>query len=146
MKLSMESNAETYSIVDANIWIAYFDITDSLSSRAKKHILDFETSRQPVLLTDFIIQEVVTVLLYKNMSKSVQQFMRYIHEQDYIEIVSIDTELWDNTIQFIEGRKFTPKLSLTDWSLLFLANTYNFLLVTFDKQLSNTSKRLARQS
>lgn len=146
MKLCMASSAEHYQLVDANIWIAYFNQADPQSAKAKQYVHNLEDSNDRVLVTDFVLQETVTILLYKNQSKAVGQFLNYIRDRDNIEIVSIDSDLWNTTFKYIQGYKFKPKLSFTDWSLLFLADEFNFNLLTFDKQLANAHKRLAGQS
>lgn len=142
MKLSMASNVEHYQLVDANVWIAYFNEADPQSTKAKQYIFQLEDSNDRILVTDFVIQETVTILFYKNQPKSAEQFLNYIRERDNIEIVSIDSDLWNTTFKYIQESKFKPKLSFTDWSLLFLAGEFNFNLLTFDKQLANVYKRL----
>lgn len=139
----MESNAESYVLVDANIWIAYFDKQDALSKKAKDYIQYLEDNQQQTLVTDFVLQEVTTILLYKNKTQQVQQFINYIQTQPHIDLVRIDAEFWDKTMVYVQSKHYKPKLSFTDWSLLFLSDVFEFNLLTFDKQLANSSKRLA---
>lgn len=139
----MESSVESYILVDANIWIAYFDQTDSTSEKAKKYIKQLEDKQQRTLVTDFVIQEVVTLLLYKGKTKQVEQFIAYIQTQPHIDVVKIDTEFWEKTMTYIASKRYQPKLSFTDWSLLFLKDHFQFNLLTFDKQLQSTAKHLA---
>lgn len=139
----MELNGESYIIVDANIWVAYFDKEDALSEKAKRYIKQLECNEQRTLVTDFVLQEVTTVLLYKSKTEQIEQFIHYIQTQPHIDIVSIDSEFWYSTIHFMQNKHYKPKLSFTDWSLLFLSEAFTLQLLTFDRQLMNTHKRLA---
>lgn len=133
-------------IFDANIWIAYFSDQDSLSDQAVDYVESIPEGQSNVIMTDFLIQEIITVFLYKNQMNSIKNFLKFLDKEQLIVTVGIDTELFKELIEFIKSHLFKPRLSLTDWSLLFLAQSFNFELITFDKQLNNTHLKLTRQA
>lgn len=130
-------------LIDSSVWIAYFDRDDSHADRAKKILDEYTADSSILLVTDYVIQEVVTVLLYKNKPMIVERFMEYLDDEPSIEIVSIDAHHVRKTIQFAKTKYWRPKLSLTDWSLLFLARNLNLHLATFDNQLYNAYRKKA---
>lgn len=139
----MELNARA-QLVDANVWIAYFDKDDSLSEQGRDLLKQTHVESHPLLITDFIIQEVLTIFLYKNKADHIEKFLNYIETQPHIEVIGIDGLLWKRVAQFMRRHKHIPKLSFTDWSLLYLATAFGFGLNTFDKQLNNTYQRLSQ--
>lgn len=139
----MELSAKA-QLVDANVWIAYFDKDDSLSEQGRDLLKQTHAESRPLLLTDFIIQEVLTIFLYKNKITYIEKFLNYIETQPHIEIIGIDGLLWKRVTQFMRRHKHIPKLSFTDWSLLYLATAFGFGLDTFDKQLNTTYQRLSQ--
>ncbi len=124
-------------LIDASVWIAYFDIEDSHTAKAKKLFEEFLRDRTILLLSDYVIQEILTVLLYKRKTSLVEMFTQYLKDEALIQIVDIDTLLLHKTIQFAKSHEWRPKLSLTDWSLLFLAKNLELPLYTFDIQLEH---------
>lgn len=129
----MVSNANC-AIVDANVWIAYFDKDDLLYDQAKT-LID-TTTQKTLVFTSYLIQEILTVFLYKNKSRLTKNLLLTLKKPD-IEIVNVEHDFLKSIIQLAQDNKYQPKLSLTDWSLLFLAEEFGFQLLTFDKQLSN---------
>lgn len=139
----MESNLKAV-VVDANVWIALLDKQDSLYDKAYTILKSFDAKTQ-VLLTDYVIQEVMTVLLYKNRQRVINTFLRYIEDEPRFITIGIDPEFFSSVTKFIADRKYSPKISLTDWSLLFLQTYFAVNLVTFDKQLAHASRRIAAE-
>jgi len=127
-------------LIDANIWIAYFDLDDSLNKKAEKIINSHLKSNNFLLLSDYIIQEVITVFLYRNRIEQMEKFINFIYGNNDISILGIEKDFAQNILNLARKRKFKPKLSLTDWSLLFLSQTFYLKLLTFDKQLLNANK------
>lgn len=134
----MASNVHS-TLVDACVWIAYLDKSDSLHSKANKVISKKITSGS-LVLTDFIIQEVLTIFLYKNNSAYVEEFLHLLQSDDRLEILSIDTTFLNELVGFIQNQNYQPKISLTDWSILFLGSEFDLEILTFDKQLDRTYK------
>lgn len=126
---------------DANVWIAYFDKDDSLASRAEDLILETIQSHRVFIVTTFVIQEVLTVFLYKEKQKTADVFTRFISEHSLSQIIIHDFESIQASIVFAKKLHWRPKLSLTDWTLFYGAITSEYALYTFDKQLENALKR-----
>lgn len=129
-------------LIDANAWIAYVDADDTLYNKAGDYLELLDEQGYQFIITNFIIQEVLTILLYKKQIKLVENFLTYINTKSTVQILSIDTILLQDIIEFIKKCGYKPKISLTDWSLLFLATQFKIDLLTFDKQLNNTYKKL----
>lgn len=128
-------------LIDSSVWIAYFDKDDPHTERAKKILNELTESGSALLLTDYVIQEIITVLLYKNKPKLAECFMEYLEDEPSAEILSIDAPLVQKTMRFAKSKNWRPKLSLTDWSMFYLANTLNLPLYTFDRQLDHVVKK-----
>lgn len=133
-------------IIDANMWVAFFDKSDALHEAANKYMVDIPSKNANVIVTDFLIQEIITVFLYKNKPSSVKKFLDFLKTERLVATVGIDTKLLDEVMRFIDIHSYKPKLSLTDWAILYLSTEFNFSLLTFDKQLMNTYRRFTRQA
>lgn len=138
----MESSVNTV-LVDASVWIAYFNANDVLYQKAQS-VID-EKENHTLILTDYVLQEVITVFLYKKQAGLIEELMNTLQKEN-VEIVSVENFFLTSILKFIKQLKYKPKMSLTDWSLLSLAAEFGFPLLTFDKQLLNTHLRLTRQS
>lgn len=125
-------------LIDANVWIAYVDKSESHFREARKIIRDAIKKAKWIFLTDFIIQEVLTVLLYKEKQHLAETFLEFINDEPQVSIIGIDTLLLQESAYFAQQKKYKPKISFTDWSLLYVADNCVVDLVTFDKQLQNT--------
>ncbi|MFA6475719.1 MAG: PIN domain-containing protein [Patescibacteria group bacterium] len=134
----MGSNVNSV-LVDASVWVAYFDKNDVLYYKAGK-LLD-RTEDKVRILTDYVVQEVITIFLYKKQPQLIQELLNII-QHDNTEIISVESVFLNSLMTFIKEQNYQPKMSLTDWSLVFLAGELGLPLYTFDKQLQNTHRRL----
>jgi len=115
-------------IFDSNIWIAYLNKSDSTHKQALK--LFQETNTKDILITEYLLLEIATVL---------KQIQGYEFAQRFIQLII------DENIPFLESKKFYPqtlllfqslkesKLSFVDVSLLHLSKKYK--IKTFDNDL-----------
>ena len=115
-------------IFDSNIWIAYLNKSDSTHQQALK--LFQETNIKDILITEYLLLEIVTVL---------KQIQGYKFAHKFIQQVT------DENISFIESKNFyaktlllfqslgEDKLSFVDVSLLYLSEKHK--VKTFDKRL-----------
>ena len=115
-------------IFDSNIWIAYLNKSDSTHQQALK--LFQETNIKDILITEYLLLEIVTVL---------KQIQGYKFAHKFIQQVT------DENISFIESKNFyaktlllfqslgEDKLSFVDVSLLYLSEKHK--VKTFDKSL-----------
>lgn len=131
-------------IVDANIWISYFNQDDTLYHQAKEIVDTYlQDDRKVLMVTDYILQEVITIFLYDSKPGLIDEFMEFINTEAQIEILNINSYFFTTVVDYIKQFSYKPKMSLTDWSLLFLAQELNCTLLTFDKQLYHTYKKLS---
>ena len=118
-------------ILDSNIWIAYLNLNDINHSKAEK--IFEKINNQTITITEYIIIEVSTILLYKNSKKSANLFLKYIFDNQNIEILNSNFDLFLKFKKFFIKSK-NKKLSFVDSSLLCLSSK-NFQIKTFDQAL-----------
>lgn len=139
----MEWGEQNKKLIDSSVWIAYFDKKDIFSEKAKARLQNIFQERAPLFLTDFVIQEILTVLFYKQKNKIAEVLFDFIEFQTNIQIISSSEKNMRETLLFAKQRQYKPKLSFTDWNLLFLARQLHLEVITFDKQLHNAYKRMS---
>jgi len=120
-------------IFDSNIWIAYINKSDSTHKRALKLFQAINT--KDILITEYLLLEIATVL---------KQIQGHKFAQKFIQLII------DNNISFLESKNFYAqtfllfqslkenKLSFVDVSLLYLSKKYK--VETFDKNLQKMIK------
>jgi len=121
-------------IIDSNIWIARFDKNDSTHEVALKV---FESLNSQILITQFIISEVSTILQFKLWKEYSNSFLNWILKSENIEILE-EIESFE-LINFYTKNDF-KKLSFIDHSLLLLSK--EFEIITFDKDLNKLIKKI----
>ncbi len=122
-------------ILDSCVFIALYNESDEFHNEA---ISIFEFYKDNIILiSNYVIQEVATVLAYKFWKQKADLFIDDIMNSNNILILQSDT---------FEEMKFfksiNSKISFTDLSLLYLSIKQDSLLITFDKQLLNLYKKL----
>lgn len=138
----MES-AETHILIDANIFLSFFDQTEELHTQAVYLFESFQETGQRVILLDHVIQEIFTVFFYKKESTDALKFLSLIKSEPYISIIDTSIPHLESAVALATHEEFQPRLSCIDWLLLFCAKLWNVELLTFDRQLKNTWKKLA---
>ena len=122
------------TILDSNVWIAYFNKNDSLHEKAVKI---FSTVKN-IAITEYIVAETATVILNKADRKTANKFLEIILDNSDITILHSDKRFFEET-----ARTFTEiisgKLSFIDISLLFLSKKYK--IITFDEKLEKIIKK-----
>lgn len=130
----MEKN--NYVIFDANIWIAYYKDNDTLKNKALAEIKQFEKSANQCLITNLIAQEVFSVLTYAGYKKLANQFIDFCLNNKRITWLDLDNNFIEKINLFSKSEKLRrTKLSLTDYSIIFLVKKFNFAVLSFDKEL-----------
>jgi predicted nucleic acid-binding protein len=126
-------------IVDTASLIALFSVSDSCHERAVK---DFEKLMQDgeiFVVTNLVIQELVTIinLRYKELSKKIFLFVENIlknKEKGFIYRFADEADFL-KTFKILSERNFL-KLSFVDCSLLTISQQYNSArLLSYDKYL-----------
>lgn len=121
-------------ILDSNVWIAYFDEDDFTHEQASE--LFKSVDKNELVVTEYILLEVSTVLKQKLGGEFARQFIKKIFQEKFIFLSS--DNFYKETILLFQSLK-DDKLSFVDVSLLYLAKQYQ--IKTFDKHLQ---KRIGR--
>ena len=134
---------ETLSLIDTNVLLAMMDPEDSLSEKANATFDQLKEKQKNLILLKPVIEETVTFLLYKQRGELAKTFIDSSHQDPSIIVRDVDASTQRQAFDLASRNQYRPKISLTDWILLFLSLTWKVELVTFDKQLHNLWKRLA---
>lgn len=129
-------------IVDSNFWIGLYHEDDSLHAQAKKIFQQIEQDEREVLITNFIVQEVFTVIsLVQNQQKALE-FYYLVTNHKRITQIDIEKIIINKIIHFINNNKLNKPLSLVDYSIVFMAHKFDFEIISFDRELMNVYNRL----
>jgi predicted nucleic acid-binding protein len=141
MKFAMVLD-ETHFLIDANVCIGYVNRDDALYAQAHQAISHIRKGDFSVFILDHVIQEVLTVLLYRNKPELVKHFMDFIDNDPTIHAIDSPINWIRDSIKLASKQLFQPKMSLIDWLLLSRSLSTGIPLLTFDKQLLNAHKKL----
>ncbi|MCK5320607.1 type II toxin-antitoxin system VapC family toxin [Candidatus Parcubacteria bacterium] len=120
-------------IIDSSVWVALFLDFDV---NYEKAIEIFSQINDKIYLPYCVISEVATVLTYKHSKEQADGFLEFISDNE--DVILIDNEM-KNEIDFY--KKINKRVSFTDASLVFLAEKFGLLLITFDKQMIGLIKK-----
>lgn len=116
-------------ILDSNIWIAYLNINDNQHRKAELLLSKIEDN---IVITEYIIMEVVTVLSMRVGKQTADSFIDLVTNNQNIEVMSSSNEFFNNSLNnFLKYKK--NNLSFVDISLLGLSKKYQ--VFTFDRNL-----------
>lgn len=115
-------------IVDSSVLIAFYIEDDSCHKEAFALLQEIE--RGTLLLHPYVIQEVVTVLVYKSGVALAKKFIADIQKAHNVTVLPVDV-----TREMKRFVSLNKRVSFADSSLIAAAEGYRFPLVTFDKQL-----------
>ena len=114
-------------IIDSSVWIAYFDTNDSQHTSAKQTL---ETRTTAVIIPEYILLEVVTVLRNKKKESVLKQFIDLATKRGtYLAADTLGVE-----VAACYSQKQYQKLSFVDVALVLLSKQYE--IITFDKALT----------
>jgi len=122
--------------LDSSFWVSFFYWNDINHERAKEIFLSEHLVEKDIIINNFIIEEVSTVLTYKWWKKLSNNFL------DALEIFNLfysNVSIKDY-INFYQ--EFQNKISFADIAILYDAIYYNTKLISFDKQQKNLFKQL----
>ncbi len=123
------------TILDSNVWIAYLNTNDSQHKKAKKV---FETTAAPIILPEYVIAEVTTVLAYHAGKETANQFLHIAQHNTDIKILLTEHTFFLKIIEaFMQTSSKT--LSFIDISLLVLS--HRFPVITFDNALAKAIQK-----
>lgn len=127
-----------YKIIDSCVWISYFLEDDSNHNRAV-NIIENLDSNIKIFITDYIIIEVITILLQKSWKDNSENFIDIIEHIEQVEIIHGSQVLFKKFLRFFSENNYY-KLSFIDQSLLYLSQ--DFEVITFDKELLKAIQKL----
>lgn len=122
------------TILDSNVWIAYFHKYDSQNIRAQKIV---EEVRDTIVITEYIVLEICTALAAKAGKKIANAFLKIISDNSNVDILLSDKHFFEEVTHLFQKNKL-EKLSFIDVSLLYLSHAAK--IVTFDKYLQKALK------
>ena len=121
-------------LLDSCVVIAYFR-KEEMDHKEAMTIID-QIDR--FVITDYILVEVVNILMMKEGIKVAQMVLKYLTSNKSIEIFRLDDDELDTVIT--DYQKLNKKISFADLSLKIIAQKRKLELVTFDKQLKKIIK------
>ncbi|MBI4359999.1 MAG: type II toxin-antitoxin system VapC family toxin [Candidatus Jacksonbacteria bacterium] len=123
------------TILDSNIWIAFFYDPDTLHAKARKLV---KAISAPIILPEYVCGEVCTVLSQRGGKQLADRFVDTVENNEDVIILPFEHEDFWNTLALF--RKQSQKtLSFVDISLLYLSDLYS--VETFDTQLGKAIGR-----
>lgn len=122
-------------ILDSNVWISYFNQTDTNHKKAVL-ILAQQTENQ-IILTEYILLEISTILKRQLGYLKAQKIITALLQTENIDLILSD-QFFEKTLKVFLGQK-DQHLSFVDVSLSVLSA--DFLVETFDKKLKQSIKK-----
>ncbi|MBI3335788.1 MAG: type II toxin-antitoxin system VapC family toxin [Candidatus Portnoybacteria bacterium] len=117
------------TILDANVWVAFFYKDDALHTKAEKI---FQLCERPVVMPEYVILEVSSVLSRKAGKKIADGFLELVMNSKDIEVLFSQDQFFIEVVEFFKRRP-EENLSFVDAALLYLSKSYQ--IITFDKSL-----------
>ena len=120
-------------ILDSCVWVAYFVSSDSLHRKAL--LLVSEIEENEIIVPEYVLLEVVTVLKAQKYHKQAKEFAKRVVESEALLFSSQD--LLNKSLRKC-FEKENSKLSFVDSALLALSKKYK--IISFDKALMKQLK------
>ena len=130
-----------YVLVDSNVWVALYSENDTLHQQAKTVIKDID-ERGATIVTNFIVQEVFSVLSRVHGQAVALQFYDFITRNRAVEVIDVNSHFLSQVIQLIQSRNLRKPLGLIDYSVIFFSALLECPIASFDKQLTRSAKKL----
>lgn len=127
-------------LLDTSFIISFFNENDVFHEKAVKSLREYEKQNKRFAVSNYIINEALTVILRKRSLKSAKDLLDFLLNYKRLEIFHVDDKGFFKIIELFKNQK--NGLSFTDCSLIWMAKDYGFTVATFDKQLLNILKEL----
>lgn len=125
-------------ILDSNVWISFLDKNDSQHKKAEKII---EKINCDIVVPEYVVIEVCTVLLRKTDKKTADAFIEIAFNNQNIKILFSNEHFFNLFVGNFKNVQ-NKNLSFIDTVLLYLSKTYE--VITFDKDLKKMIDKLTR--
>lgn len=122
------------TILDSNVWIAFLHKDDTQHKKAENV---FRVCEKPIVVPEYVVIEVSSVLSQKAGKKIADAFLVIITQSEDIEILFSEDQFFSEVIAFFQQRN-EKHLSFIDFVLLYLSSSY--FIITFDKKLQKAIK------
>lgn len=137
----MELAAIPY-LIDANVLVGAYDSSDAHHDASLNMLVDLVEAQGTGIVLDHVIQEVITVLLYRSANTHAKEFLSRLVTDPLFFVVESTFSWIQDALALAEMQHFRPKISTTDWLLLSRSISTDAPILTFDKQLLAASKKL----
>ena len=125
--------SNNFVLFDSSIWAAYLNPLDSQHAKAEKVFNDAEQQSSVIILPEYIILEVCTVLMIRTGKEAADAFLQNIRDNRMISILHSTPAILEGVMaRFVE--RADRHLSFVDVSLLLFSESY--AVITFDKKLA----------
>lgn len=124
---------KTYEIWDSCVWVALFSTNDS---QHKKALKCFEDNKEGILLTEYVLVEVLNVLGRKVSKHVSDTFIELALQSDSILLHTITQAEFEVLMHFYL-QSANKDLSFVDHHLLMLSEKHK--LITFDQNLASAA-------
>jgi predicted nucleic acid-binding protein len=121
--------------------VALYSEDDALHRQAKVVIKDID-ERGSTVVTNFIVQEVFSVLSRVKGQTTALQFYDFITHNKAVDLIDINSHFLDQVIKFIHSRHMRKSLGLIDYSVIFFSALLECPVASFDKQLLQSAKKV----
>lgn len=115
---------------------AYIDSKETKHKSVKKYIEKIWNSKEPIITTDYIIDETITLLSYKLDYHKLKMFIEKLKssiENDFIKIIWITKDVFHEAIKFKLKYKDKLEISFTDMTSMIVMKNNNILdIITED--------------
>jgi len=123
------------TLLDSNVWIALFHASDTLHAKATSVV---ENIREPILLPEYVLVEVATVLSQKAGKDIADTFLLEATANQDIEILPSSASFLHAVVEFYRAQR-NQKLSFIDYAIVYLSSQVN--VVTFDNELQKELRK-----
>lgn len=118
-------------IVDSSFLIAFFNPSDTQHQNAIQDMKRYDNNKEEFLITEHVLSEIATVLLYKNGLEAATIFLDFAQEKCKLQI-------WDKgdrlaTLEYFKDQKY--ELSYIDASIIYLAKFLGLSVACYDHNI-----------
>ena len=116
-------------ILDSSFLFAFYVLDDSKHEQA---LADFKAASEPMLITDRILEELITALVYKQGIDFAMAVLEQTRTNEAFEFYSMTKEEQAGVFNLM--KEVRRDLSFYDYSSVYLSRTRGERLLSYDKQ------------
>lgn len=120
-------------VVDSSVWVALFNVKDKHHQRAKKELSGAISSDERIVVSDFVVLEVTTVLLKRVGRATSARFLDFVFKDRHASLAFTGNGIFYSVVKAFP--RIGGELSFVDMSLILLAKGLRARLMTYDKEL-----------